>query len=681
MLETTSGSLDPNLNLGSKNKQRYPNPFFDISQQYMPPTIKELFKWCTFYYYNSPLVGSTITKISRYPITDIIFEDSSDKIRDLWEKVFVHDLKMKTHLMEINLDYHVYGNAFVSVHLPFTRFLICNKCNTRNPIKGAKWDWDSGTSGFRVYCDPCGAKTQATAKDVPHKNLKEVQIIRWSPENINVKFNDFTGKRYFMYSVPNKLRSRIYRGDKDILAETPLIVLEAIKSRKYIRFSDGQLFHLRRPTLAEQDQGWGKPLIIHVLKDLYYYYVLRRAQEAVAHEHILPLDILYPMPNAQQDPYIHTDLASWKRRVEELIVAHRRDQNFKGVAPIPIGHERIGGDGKMLLLTPELNYLNQTIVGGMGIPQEFLFGGLTWSGSSVSLRTLENDFIQNRTQLLDLVYWIKNKIKVWFAFPNIQNIKFADFRMADDVQKNQQLIGLNAQYKVSDQTMLTELGYDYDQEVKKMVEEAYLQNYLNDLRSKGAAKSQGEAGIIQFNYQQKVQELAEKAQRDAMEKANKLMLAQKDRAVEPHQIETSPETGVSGAGSGLEASGAEGGDLGMPPAMPEGGPEMAFSQAPGIQAPAAQGPTSQNATQVSVQSRVNRWASNLAQLPTQDAHQTLTELNQQMPDIGRAVEQRYNEIMQQQSAAPVKDPNMSASAPPSGGALPEQKPPRRQGGV
>ena len=47
-----------------------------------------------------------------------------------------------------------------------------------------------------------------------------------------------------------------------------------------------------------------------------------------------------------------------------------------------------------MLLTPELNYLTQTIVGGMGIPQEFLFGGLNFTGSSISLRTLRNNFIQ-----------------------------------------------------------------------------------------------------------------------------------------------------------------------------------------------------------------------------------------------------------------------------------------------
>jgi hypothetical protein len=37
----------------ARNKSRYPSPFFDISQQYIPPTIKELFKWVYFYSTNN----------------------------------------------------------------------------------------------------------------------------------------------------------------------------------------------------------------------------------------------------------------------------------------------------------------------------------------------------------------------------------------------------------------------------------------------------------------------------------------------------------------------------------------------------------------------------------------------------------------------------------------------------
>jgi len=519
----SSTSSQPHKILGT-NKDSYPNQFFDLSQQYMPPTIKELFKWCTFYYYNSPLIGSAIKKVSRYPITDIIYEDGRENIRKIWEHIFDKKLRMKDRCMEINLDYHVYGNAFISLHFPFTRFLICLKCKASLPINQIEWKFIGTKPGFLGHCfhgqcKSCGHSGEMKVKDVPYKNKDGIKIIRWNPENITIKYNEYTGRYTYLYQVPRRLMRAMERGDKDILIDLPMIVIEAVQKQKRIRLDSNAIFHMKNPTLAEQDQGWGKPSIIHVLKDMFYFYTLRRAQEAIALEHILPFDVLYPLPSAQMDPYMHTDLGGWKKKIEEAIKKHRKDGNYKSVMPVPVGHARIGGDGRALMLTPEMNYLTQTIVGGMGIVQEFLFGGLNYSGSSISLRTLENDFIQNRSQLLSFLEWTKEKIRFYLQIPDIESMRFADFRMADDVQRNQQVIGLNAQGKLSDDTMMTELGFDFEAEQKKLIEEAFFKNYLMDIQLKGQARSQGESSIVTYNYQQKVQEMAEKAQQSAQKRA------------------------------------------------------------------------------------------------------------------------------------------------------------------
>jgi hypothetical protein len=512
-------SLSPNLLLADRKVNRYPNQFFDLSQQYMPPTIKELFRWCTFYYYNSPLLGSAIKKMTRYPITDLIIEDNHEPVRQLWDTVLNKNLKMKARLIEVNQDLGVYGNSFVSLHLPFTRMLKCKKCGNSAPIK--EWDWRFASNyHFLGKCNRCGDNGELDVKDVPFKDPKKIRLLRWNPENFEIKYNEYTGNKIYLYTVPRRLRMAVQAGDKDIVQDLPLIVINAVKDQKKIRMNQDNFFHLQNPTLAEQDQGWGKPVIIHVLKDMFYFYTLRRAQEAIAMEHIIPFDIIYPMPNAQMDPYVHSDLSSWKNQITTMIDQHRRDPNFKAVIPIPVGFGRLGGDGKALLLGPELQYLTQTIIAGMGIPQDFVLGGLNWTGSSVSLRTLENDFIQARCTLLELTNWIKDKIRIWMNYPDVGNIKFADFRMADDIQRNQQLIGLNASGKVSAKTMLTELGYDYEAEQKNIIEEMFVQNYITDIMTKGQARSQGEASVISYNFQQKLERMTAQAQHEAQSKVD-----------------------------------------------------------------------------------------------------------------------------------------------------------------
>jgi len=669
---SSDGSMNPNLSLGSMRGNRYPNQFFDLSQQYMPPTIKELFRWCTFYFYNSPIIGASIKKISRYPITDLIFDDEHESVRDIWKKVLVDSLKIKDRLMEINLDYHVYGNAFVSLHLPYTRFLICGSCKARQPIRQWEWSFRMATFQFQGQCNKCGVSGPVEVKDVPYKDYKAVKLIRWNPENMQIKFNEYTGRYVYMYTVPAKLKNAVNRGDKDILEDIPLIVLEAIRKRRMIRFSEDNLRHLKATTLAEQDQGWGKPAIIHVLKDMFYFYTLRRAQEAIALEHIVPFDVIYPLPNAQQDPYIHTDLASWRQQIEHVIRKHRADPNFKAVIPIPVGFGRLGGDGKALLLSPELNYLTQTIVGGMGMQSDMILGGMNWTGSSITLRMLENDFIQNRSQLLDLTCWIKDKLRIWLGLPDCDSVRFSDFRMADDVQKNQQLIGLNAQGKVSDQTLLIELGYDYDQEIKKRIEEIYVSNYLMDLQSKGGAKSQGEAQLIQFNYQQKVQELAEKAQQDAqarvaaMSKNPDALSKGYGEMAQPGQLEDQSQMGALGQGPQAGQQQQAQGQLAEP--QPSGGSSQ-------VSEFAQKGPQDQ------IQAKVSSWANQLTKVDPNQAKMTIAEIKAKMPDIGKALEDQYNQLMSAPAMSGGSGGNNAAGVAPNMAPLPEQGAPRRSGVV
>jgi hypothetical protein len=615
---------------GGRGKGRYPNQFFDLSQQYMPPTIKELLKWCRFYYYNSPLIGAAMKKVSRYPITDIIIDDDSQS-KQIWDHVLTRVLKMKDRLMEINLDYHVFGNSFTSLHFPFTRWLICRSCGNRKPIRQWTYSFRAEHSHFHAKCNACNNEGPLTVKDVYSKDLKKIRLIRWSPINMTIKYNEYTGRYIYYYTVPRRDRDAVLRGDKDVLEDMPLIVLEAIRKNRPIKFSDGKIKHSRYPTLAEEDQGWGKPVLLHVMKDMFYMTTLRRAQEAIALEHIVPFDMVYPLPNSQQDPYIHTDLGNWRTEITDAIQKQRMDPNYKAVLPIPVGYGRLGGDGKSLLLTPELNYLTQTIIGGLGLPSDMVLGGMQWSGSSITLRMLENDFIQNRSQMLELLEWVKDEIRIYMQLPNVKGLRFADFRMADDIQKNQQLIGLNAQNKISDQTLLTELGYDYEVEVKKLMAEAKTKAKLQDIMTIAGARSQGEAQIIAFGYQQKLDEL----QQSAMAHAQAQMPGEA-----PPMVQQMPQ--------GALPAGQEGGEGGQAD------------------------PQSQSAA-------VDHWAQRLMQVTEGERAQLLAQMSAKMPELAGPIKSRLSELTIGQSAGSGK----GITPPPTddGGVdmrpAPQQRPPRR----
>lgn len=685
MSDYENAVLEPHLTDVCRSGTRYPNPYFDLGQQYTPRTVKELFRWCSFFYYSTPLVGATITKISRYPITDMVIEDSDSKVKSLWEDIFKDQLKIKERLMETNLDLNVYGNAFVSLHLPFTRLLVCQNCKHRSDIKDTKWSWKSFS--YQYICSECSTTQMAdpekpeTIKDIPYRSKEDIQVVRWNPENITLRYSEATGKTVYYYTVSSLLRHQITSGEKDILEDIPLLFILSVKKSRIIKLSSKNIFHLKRPTLAEKDMGWGKPLVYHVLKDLYYLATLRKAQEAIANEHIVPFDFLYPTPNSQMDPFVHSDLGNWRVKVEDAIKKHRQDPNYKAVLPVPLGFGRLGGDGKAMMLTPELNYLNQTIVGGMGIPQEFLFGGLNWTGSSITLRSLQNDFLHNQNQLLDLTNWMKDKIRLFLKIPNIKKVRFLDFKMADDIQRIQQLISLNAQRKVSDETLLTELGLDYEKETKKIIDEIQVQNKIQDLMARSQAKTSGEAQIISYNYQQKLQELQLKAQakEQAQGDAPGLMYG---------GAQTAPGMGAEQSGlipqNEQVQQGAGQAQMDQPnAALQPGYQDQNSGNMPG--AGPAVSDQGQN-SYLDIHKTIKSWATKLSKMDSMEQRRMLTQIKQQMPEFGDAVEKALNQELTQGPGAPGAGGGGSGQANPAGTqvnmkSMPEKGAPTRAGSV
>jgi hypothetical protein len=348
-----------------------------------------------------------------------------------------------------------------------------------------------------MKCGKCGTNGKANIIDVPYRSLENVRLVRINPEYIDLKYNDATGKHTYLYSIPDKLKRQIMAGDADIFEETPKIYLDAIRQRKKIKLSYQNLFHLKLPTVAGKDMGWGIPPMTNALKDLFYYYTLRRGQEAIMLEHITPFDIIFPQSNGKFDPYVHSDLSNWKREWERQLANRRKDPNYKAVVPFPVGYERISGDGKNMLLTPEMDFLSKVIIGSMGIPQEFVYGGnMQWSGSSISLRTLENEFLHHRSQLLQMNIWVMDRLRIYLGMAIPKSIRFTDFKMADDMQKMQMMINLAQANKLDWEDIYKELGKD-----PEVIRERIMQEKLFE------AKIMEQDALIQAEAQAKAQQI------------------------------------------------------------------------------------------------------------------------------------------------------------------------------
>lgn len=551
------------------NAPKYPHPFFDQGQAYLPTSVKNLFHWCRFYYLTNPAVNAAITKMAEYPVTPIIFKTDSEDLRKKYTKISKH-LKLKQFRVEVGLDFFTYGNAFVSVMFPFRKFLTCSNCKHTHDISSKKTKYKWVNQKYQLTCQKCGHTGFAKPYDQYIKSIRDVKLVRWDPEKVDLTFNPITGKTEYFYTIPNQMQNDIRMGKKKAIEGLPDIFIKSVQKTKKISLSPENLYHFKRPTLAQKSMGWGTPLIMPVLKDLHYLGVLRRSQEAVAQEHIVPLRVVFPQAGtATSDPYSMLNLQEWKSEVTKQLSQWKLDPNRIPVMPLPMGYQTIGGNGRALILHQEYRIWMEHIIAGMGVPPEFVFGGIQFSGTNLTMFQLQNKFLGYIEDQKELVFdFIFEKIAAFMDYPDIDG-DFRPFKMADDLQRTMLYLQLVQAQKLSDRTLLEDLGFDPAVERKKMneeraqllemqrrtqVQQAHMQGDLMEINT----RYQGQSQLQQVRSQMKAQEIQQNMQQEMQAKMQ-----------QQQQAQMSAQINKSVASNGALPPGAQTGDA-VAPGFPEG---------------------------------------------------------------------------------------------------------------
>lgn len=666
---------------GGNQGVNYPSPFFDVAHTYLPVTVKQLFRWCRYYFLTHPLLNAIPFKLSEYAVTDLVVEHPDKNVCDRWMEILQDGLNYRSFQIEVGLDYFVYGNAFISLSFPFNKFLTCSSCNWSEQAKKCRNNWVFTNYAFRLACPKCGQTGDAKVKDQYLRNANGVKLLRWSAEDIEMSYNDFTGEATYFYTIPAGIRNDIVIGRKEMVEGVPQIFIQALKEQKGVVLSPDHIFHLKRPSLAGQDRLWGMPLILPVLKDTYYLQLMKKAQEAILLEHIVPLRVLFPQPaSGTADPFSLINLQDWRDQVASEITRWRLDNNYIPILPLPIGNQTIGGDGRALLLTAEIREWSEQLCGGMGVPREFVFGGLSYSGSSVSLRMLENSFIGYVTRHKQLLKFVMRELANFLEYPEAK-AHFKPFKMADDMPRKQYRMALNQAGKVSDRTLLADDDMDSSEEDKIITQENKSRMEAMRTQQLGSAQIQAEAQMIMMKGQAKAQQ--------AIAASGMGQAPGEPGGADP----------ALAAGGGTPGGQAVGDQPGGPSAMPTA-PGGAPGAAPDPMAGAGTVSPSQEfdatiGSQLSMKSRMgNNVNVDLVQLAQMTARQyaTMDPMHQQLaiknlqasnPELADLVMQFMSQNQQQSSAQEAQNAATAKGNGGSNGAVdmrpnPEQRPARRE---
>jgi len=456
----------------SRHGASTPNPMFDFLTGFAPRKLKDLFRWVEYLYYNSAHVFAALKKFAEYPVTEINIETSEETLKDNWKRVLDKSVRARNVAICSGLDVQLYGNSFTSVYHPFNRFLICKACNARTNIKKIAYKFTLKTLTFNYTCPGCKTATSGDIKDEKVNDEKRINIIRWDPKLIDINHNPITGESEYYYTIPQELKRKVEKGDAHIINTMPIEFLRCIKSDKVFKFAPGQLYHMKISPPAGIESQWGFPPLTSTIKLFFYTAVLRKANEAIALEHIVPFRVLHPAPiSGTADPAQSINLLKWRQELEANLRKWRRDPNHIMFAPAALGVTMMGGQGRSLLTLGEVKDAEDNIIAAMGIPKEFLYGGLSFTGSAITLRMLENQLETYTGQLNAQMEWIVGQISDIMGWKPAK-VEFIPFRLIDDAQQKQLLLNLNSSKPlVSDGTILDMLDLDINEERDKRQQE------------------------------------------------------------------------------------------------------------------------------------------------------------------------------------------------------------------
>jgi hypothetical protein len=621
----------PSTEMSNQSYKRYRSSFLTLGDMQIPDDYRKIFRWCRYFFKFDSLIGPAVRALATFPITDIIYQDTKESENNVESEeqrgehsesykfytLMFKELGLYNHLFEIGYDYFLYGNCVIFAE---------------PGIKTIRRRNEMG----EIY----------ERKEVIWKSLERLDLTR-----LKLDRDPKTKQKVFYYDLPPDIKKIIKtKTPKEKYNAMPEIFKKAVAKKGVIKLNPDYVFHFAMPAESGEKGLWATPPVLHALKLVLYTNILRQAQEAIAYEHIVPRRIYYFQETQNFAPEFN-----FSQIAEDFAYQLKRqlnDPNYQVISPIPLQQIQHGGNGRALLLVPEIDQLQNTILAAMGVPREFVFGGMSYSGSTTSLRILENNFITYRTMLNNYVndFLIKKLAQIRGEWETIDDdnkvisVEFSELKMQDDIQQKQLLIQLNAQGKIPDEILYEKvLGLDAEQVIKMLKSDR-----------ERAIKEQAEQQMMQMQLQMQMQQQMQAMGMDpnAMQQGQ----AQQGQAQEGQPQEEQPQQGQPEEGQPQQDQPQQGQpQQGQPQqGQPQQG-QPQDGQQPGQTL--NEGQRLEVARQMLNMSEAER-ANLISKFPQEDS---------------KRIMMYYQELKMNQEAEQANEIDMRP--------MPEQLPPRRQGGV
>jgi hypothetical protein len=470
----------------------FADPFTDLASVAMPLSVPAMLRHAEFFANADATLRGAYERVAAYFLTDITVDGELGEDERKKQKEYLIDRAgVIPFLFEHSLNLLVYGNAYLTVSLAFTRYIKCRRCAVqyrltefqKNPRCEYRW-----SSGIHGKCHACGYSGVFADKDhdpidVPDDS-KPIILKSWNPHDIQVQYNESSGETIaYRWIIPAEFRSDIRLGrSPGVIASTPWEHVQAVLNNENVEYDPELMHHWREPALSGlRFRGVGVPRAIINYRKLYYNRVIERMNEVLALGHIVPMRVISPMNTSGRDgdgDILKTGyMGDVRSRIMRMVANHRADPSGIEVSPIPLQMSSLGADARQLIPAELMQESQKQILNAVGAPIDFYAMTMGMQTAPVGLRLFERvwaPFVYGQNRCLEFIARRSQFLLKW----ENSTIKLLSVRIIDSIENNQLRVQMAQAGLLSRTTATRAVDADFETEVKQKLEDQRIENVL-----------------------------------------------------------------------------------------------------------------------------------------------------------------------------------------------------------
>jgi hypothetical protein len=458
----------------------FPNPFSTYSRTLFPRTVREVFDWADFVWTHFGTYTQAIRRSVRYFLTDIeVTGDREHEIsydtRKKYERYLRDGYRITNFLGSVGDDLIGFGNSFTSVYVPIRRDLGCPKCGTTVNMDKVKYRFENFE--FKGVCLACKREVVFERVDIPERTENmPVRVIRWNPRDIMIDHCPVTDTSRYLLRIPSEWVEAITKGDPMFLKSVPWEMVDCVKSGQLFELESSMCKHLKinvAATMQTDMQGWGLPLFMNAFEEVVYLQILRRFNEAIALDYLVPFRLISPpAPSSGADVLRTANMGVFTGAVRRMIQEHRYNPTTWHTVPFPVQYQALGGEARQMVPVELMDRALDDLLTTMGIPQDFYRSSLASGVQStpIGLRMFEKEWAQNVSCLNEWLDWFTDicaNTQMWERV----NAKLVKTSIHEDDNIRSLKLDLAAAGQVSRHTAYRGFGIDVDYERERKLDE------------------------------------------------------------------------------------------------------------------------------------------------------------------------------------------------------------------